>query len=150
MANSSFCEVTLSLNNKEKIEWIGDDYGTPLFMIPDKAEDRLKAIHSIDEVITFLQVCIDSDDSDYARRKYETNCAYFDQKLRAIKFDSLYELSFAYGDYDPSDGFPVGCCIGGSLNYNFKTAIANIQHEAPDDFVEEMIDIYRDLFNEGF
>lgn len=150
MGCSSYCEFVVKLKNKKKILWTGEDGFSPIFFIPDRAKERLETVHSIEDLIKFVQVCIAADGMDEARAAevYTRKCAQFDKQLRSIeRFEDLEGLSFAWGQYFPEDGAPDEACTGQSLDYSFKTGLLKIKREATQDFIDEMFDVYGDMLD---
>ena len=86
MGCSSFCEFTVRLKNKKKIQWKGEDGFSPIFFVPQRAEERLKEIHSVADVANFACICIAAEgmDETRAREVYARKCADYDRKLRAV------------------------------------------------------------------
>lgn len=150
MACSSYCYFTVKLKNKNEIEWAGEDGFSPIFFIPKKAKEQLKAIQSVEDLIKFVQACIAADEDDLdeeeAAEIYETQCGEFDAELRAIEnIEDVSSLEFSWGQYDPEDGDPEDACTGQSLSYNFTTGAAKVRRKATKDFIAEMEDIYGDM-----
>ena len=151
MGCSSFCEFTVKLKNKKKIQWKGQDGASPLFYVPKQAEEHLKAIHSVDDLINFVQLCIAADGISEAKAKeiYSRKCGQFDKQLKTIgQVEDLSEISMAWGQFDPSDGYPEEACSGQSLAYAFQTGKCKVSYQADQDFIDEMYDVYGDMFEE--
>ncbi len=149
MAEYTSCNLTVVLNNKKKIRWSGENGATPLFSVPKHAEDQLKSIHSIEDLIHFIHGCIANTGMELAQAIdiYDSQCSRFDKQLRAVdSFEKVSSLSLAWGEYDPSEGSPEDACLGQSVSYDFKTGKCKISRQADTAFINEVCDVFGDVF----
>lgn len=151
MASFSSCEFIVKLKNKKKIKWEGENGERSLFFIPQHAEQSLKAIASVPDLISFVQLCIAADGVPEERVKeiYEARCAKFNKQLLAIEhFDDISDLSMSWGEYDPSEGYPEDACTGQSLSYSFKTGAFKASFGPDPDFINDVSDVFGDMLEE--
>ena len=102
MAEYTSCDFTVVLNTKKKIRWSGENGATPIFSVPKQAEEHLKTIHSIEDLIHFIHLCIANTGMELAQAIdiYDRQCSRFDKQLRAIdSFNKVSSISLAWGEY---------------------------------------------------
>ena len=151
MACSSLNEFVVTLKSNQKIQWIGEDYRDPIFYVPDGAENALKNIRTGEDLAQFAFLCINDDigDEETSKMIYEERCSQLDKQLHSIgSIEEVSTLNISWGVYYPDNGAPEDECHGGSLAYDFTTGSIKVSREPDPEFVDEMVDIYGDLFQE--
>ena len=150
-SSSSFCVVTVSLNDGTTIDWMGEDGDSPVFMVPSKAKQMVQEIQSVEDLAAFLVACgtkYNNTPEDLAF--HQDFCSTFYQRIQAVPdLQAVKTLHISWGEYQTDCGeAPWEGCDGEQLDFNFETKKCTVKRTPDKDFVQEMIDIYGDLFDQ--